>query len=188
MIGLTSRRLRTEPRGDACGAVEFVRPTLGSGACTYGAFSPMSLSFPLANTCINSGAVPLDRSRRLVGLPRLSEDMIFRAKSGFGGTRADQGQAAYRKAAALAEADLQVNPKDATVLGNLGGYRSMLGDRKEALAFSSHSSATPVSPNWLYNMAAWNMSSFSPRLDSSARCISSTDAAKVRAHTQENKR
>ncbi len=45
----------------------------------------------------------------------------------------------YRKAIALAEQQLKVNPRDAGVLGDLASYYSMLGDRKQALTYLDHS-------------------------------------------------
>lgn len=39
----------------------------------------------------------------------------------------------YRKAIALAQSQLKVNPRDAGILGDLASYYSMLGDRPEAL-------------------------------------------------------
>jgi serine/threonine-protein kinase len=45
----------------------------------------------------------------------------------------DQSVAPLRKAVELAEGDLKVNPHDPGVLGDLAGYYSMLGDRKNAL-------------------------------------------------------
>jgi tetratricopeptide (TPR) repeat protein/TolB-like protein len=41
----------------------------------------------------------------------------------------------YRKAIVLAEQQLKVNPRDASVLGDLASYYSMLGDRKQALSY-----------------------------------------------------
>ncbi|HYM76230.1 MAG TPA: tetratricopeptide repeat protein [Candidatus Dormibacteraeota bacterium] len=45
----------------------------------------------------------------------------------------------YRKAIALAEPQLKVNPRDAGVLGDLASYYSMLGDRKQALSYLDRS-------------------------------------------------
>jgi tetratricopeptide (TPR) repeat protein len=45
----------------------------------------------------------------------------------------------YRKAIALAESQLKVNPRDAAVLGDLASYYSMLGDRKQALSYLDRS-------------------------------------------------
>jgi tetratricopeptide (TPR) repeat protein/TolB-like protein len=45
----------------------------------------------------------------------------------------------YRKAIALAEQRLKVNPRDAGVLGDLASYYSMLGDRKQALSYLDRS-------------------------------------------------
>jgi serine/threonine-protein kinase len=44
----------------------------------------------------------------------------------------DEGVHAYRKAIELAERQLQVNPHDSDVLGDLAEYYSMLGDREQA--------------------------------------------------------
>jgi tetratricopeptide (TPR) repeat protein len=46
---------------------------------------------------------------------------------------------AYRKAIALAEQQLKVNPRDPLVLADLASYHSMLGDRKEALSYLDQS-------------------------------------------------
>jgi serine/threonine-protein kinase len=46
---------------------------------------------------------------------------------------------AYRKAIALAEAQLKVNERDAGVLGDLASYYSMLGDQKQALSYLDRS-------------------------------------------------
>jgi tetratricopeptide (TPR) repeat protein len=45
----------------------------------------------------------------------------------------------YRKAIALAEQQLKVNPRDPLVLADLASYHSMLGDRKEALSYLDQS-------------------------------------------------
>ncbi len=45
----------------------------------------------------------------------------------------------YRKAIALAEPQLKVNPRNAGVLGDLASYYSMLGDRKQALSYLDRS-------------------------------------------------
>ena len=45
----------------------------------------------------------------------------------------------YRKAIALAEPQLKINPRDAGVLGDLASYYSMLGDRKQALSYLDRS-------------------------------------------------
>ncbi|HEX3822435.1 MAG TPA: protein kinase [Candidatus Sulfotelmatobacter sp.] len=45
----------------------------------------------------------------------------------------------YRKAITLAEQQLKVNPGDASVLGDLASYYSMLGDRKQALGYLDRS-------------------------------------------------
>jgi len=53
----------------------------------------------------------------------------------------DTGSAmeAYRKAIALAEPQLKVNPRDAGILGDLASYYSMLSDRKQALSYLDRS-------------------------------------------------
>jgi len=56
------------------------------------------------------------------------------AKDRAPGRRAE-AQEAYRKAIALAEQELQVNPRDTEVLGDLADYYSMLGDRGQALSY-----------------------------------------------------
>ena len=45
----------------------------------------------------------------------------------------------YRKAIALAEQQLKVNPRDPGVLGDLASYHSMLGEREKALTFLDRS-------------------------------------------------
>ena len=50
------------------------------------------------------------------------------------GGRAD-AEVDFRKAISLAERELQVNPGDTDVLGNLADYYSMLGNRNQALAY-----------------------------------------------------
>jgi tetratricopeptide (TPR) repeat protein len=50
------------------------------------------------------------------------------------GGRRDQASDAYRKAVALGEEALKVNPKDSSVLGLLAGYRAMLGEKEKALS------------------------------------------------------
>ena len=49
--------------------------------------------------------------------------------------RRAQAQEAYRKAISLAEKELQVNPRDTGVLGDLADYHSMLGKRAQALSY-----------------------------------------------------
>jgi serine/threonine-protein kinase len=46
---------------------------------------------------------------------------------------------AYQKAVQLAHQQLQVNPRDAEVLGDVADYYAMQGDRKQALAYLDHS-------------------------------------------------
>ena len=45
----------------------------------------------------------------------------------------------YRKAIALADQQLKINPRDAGVLSDVAGYYSMLGDRKQALSYLDRS-------------------------------------------------
>jgi serine/threonine protein kinase/tetratricopeptide (TPR) repeat protein len=47
----------------------------------------------------------------------------------------EDAMAHYRKAIQLAEKKLQVNPHDATILGNLADYFSILGDKTQALGY-----------------------------------------------------
>jgi tetratricopeptide (TPR) repeat protein len=56
----------------------------------------------------------------------------------YGGDTASAMQA-YRKAIALADQQLKVNPRDPVVLGDLASYYSMLGDRKQALSYLDRS-------------------------------------------------
>lgn len=55
------------------------------------------------------------------------------------GGDATSGMVAYRKAIALAEPQLKVNPRDAGILGDLASYYSMLGDRTQALSYLDRS-------------------------------------------------
>jgi serine/threonine-protein kinase len=50
-----------------------------------------------------------------------------------------QAMEAYRKAITLAEQQLKVNQRDASVLSDLASYNSMLGDRKRALSYLDRS-------------------------------------------------
>ena len=56
----------------------------------------------------------------------------------YGGDAASAADS-YRKAIALAEQQLKVNPRDPGVLGDLASYHSMLGDRKQALSYLDRS-------------------------------------------------
>jgi serine/threonine protein kinase/tetratricopeptide (TPR) repeat protein len=56
----------------------------------------------------------------------------------YSGDRA-QAMNAYQKAVQLAQQQLQVNPKDAEVLGDLADYYAMQGERTQALASLDHS-------------------------------------------------
>jgi tetratricopeptide (TPR) repeat protein len=56
----------------------------------------------------------------------------------YGGDRASATES-YRKAVALAEQQLKINPRDAGILGDLASYNSMLGDRKQALSYLDRS-------------------------------------------------
>jgi tetratricopeptide (TPR) repeat protein len=55
------------------------------------------------------------------------------------GGDASSAMEAYRKAIALAEPQLKVNPRDSGILGDLASYYSMLGDRKQALSYLDRS-------------------------------------------------
>jgi tetratricopeptide (TPR) repeat protein len=48
-------------------------------------------------------------------------------------------RAAYEKAVSLANKQLEVNPKDAEVNGDIADYYAMLGERKRALVFLDQS-------------------------------------------------
>lgn len=58
----------------------------------------------------------------------------------YGGDRA-QANSDYRKAIALAEAQLKASPNDAAVLGDLAGYYSMIGDAFQAIDLLNRSLA-----------------------------------------------
>jgi tetratricopeptide (TPR) repeat protein len=62
---------------------------------------------------------------------------------------------AYEKAVSLAKAQLQVNPRDSSVLGNLASYLSMLGDRSASLSYLSGALgiAGSTDPNLLFEAA-----------------------------------
>ena len=61
---------------------------------------------------------------------------------------------AYRKAIALGEPQLKVNPKDTDVLADLASYYSMLGDRKQALTYLDRSlQLAPSDKQLLFNAA-----------------------------------
>jgi tetratricopeptide (TPR) repeat protein len=47
----------------------------------------------------------------------------------------------YKKAIALASAQLQASPNDATILGDLASYYSMLGNTSQAIDLLNHSLA-----------------------------------------------
>ena len=70
-------------------------------------------------------ATKLD-SQQYVAWGNLAEAQYYAGKR-------DEGMHAYRKAIELAERQLQVNPHDSDVLGDLAEYYSMLGDRTQAL-------------------------------------------------------
>ena len=55
------------------------------------------------------------------------------------GGDASHAMESYRKAITLAEQQLKVNQKDASVLSDLASYYSMLGDRKQALGYLDRS-------------------------------------------------
>ena len=52
----------------------------------------------------------------------------------YGGNQQAAGEA-YRKAILLAEQQLKLNPRDASVMADLANYHSMVGERKQALDF-----------------------------------------------------
>jgi tetratricopeptide (TPR) repeat protein/TolB-like protein len=56
----------------------------------------------------------------------------------YGGDTASATES-YRKAILLAERQLKINPRDASILGDLASYNSMLGDRKQALNYLDRS-------------------------------------------------
>jgi serine/threonine-protein kinase len=58
----------------------------------------------------------------------------------YGGNRV-QAMNDYRKAIALATAELKASPNDASVLGDLAGYYSMIGDASQAIDFLNRSLA-----------------------------------------------
>jgi tetratricopeptide (TPR) repeat protein len=58
---------------------------------------------------------------------------------------------AYEKAISLAKARLQVNPREASVLGNLASYLSILGDRSAAISYLND--ALKVAQNTLRTIA-----------------------------------
>jgi serine/threonine-protein kinase len=61
---------------------------------------------------------------------------------------------AYRKAIALGEQQLKVNPKDTDILSDLASYYSMLGERKQALTYLDRSlQLDPSNKQLLFNAA-----------------------------------
>ncbi len=61
---------------------------------------------------------------------------------------------AYRKAVSLAEAQLQVNPRDAEVMSDLADYQSMLGERESALGYLKRAlAAAPDDPSVSFKAA-----------------------------------
>jgi serine/threonine-protein kinase len=56
----------------------------------------------------------------------------------YGGDITDAAEA-YRKAIAMAEQQLKVNPRDPGILGDLASYHSMLGHREQALSYLDRS-------------------------------------------------
>ncbi len=66
------------------------------------------------------------------------------------GRRADASPA-YRKAIALGEESLRVNPRDAGVLASLATYHAMLGEKRPALvALDRALRLAPASPDLLF--------------------------------------
>jgi serine/threonine-protein kinase len=53
----------------------------------------------------------------------------------YSGKRRSESAPAFDRAISLAKISLDVNPKDASVMGDLAGYYSMVGDRPRALAY-----------------------------------------------------
>jgi tetratricopeptide (TPR) repeat protein len=68
-----------------------------------------------------------------------------------------QAPNAYRKAIALAEEQLKVNPRDGELLGLTAGYMAMLGEKKEAMAkIDLALSMAPKDPDVRYRAALVN--------------------------------
>ena len=66
----------------------------------------------------------------------------------------DQAASAYRKALSLGKQQLQVNARDATVLGYMAYYHAMLGERAEAQSCEREALAVaPRDPELLFNLA-----------------------------------
>jgi tetratricopeptide (TPR) repeat protein/TolB-like protein len=66
----------------------------------------------------------------------------------------EQAREAYRKALALAGGALQVNPRDAKVLGYVAWYHASLGEKAQALDSVKHAlQLAPHDPELLYNAA-----------------------------------
>lgn len=55
----------------------------------------------------------------------------------YSGKRQTESVAAYQRAISLAKLKLEVNSRDASVLGDIASYESMLGNRAEAMAYLS---------------------------------------------------
>lgn len=55
----------------------------------------------------------------------------------YSGRNQEKSVAAYQKAISLASADLKINPNDSSVLRDIAGYESMLGNRAEAMSYLS---------------------------------------------------
>jgi len=61
---------------------------------------------------------------------------------------------AYRKAIALAQEQLRVNPRNSDILGVVATYQAMLGEKQAAMANLNRSLAiAPNSPDLLYRAA-----------------------------------
>jgi tetratricopeptide (TPR) repeat protein len=65
-----------------------------------------------------------------------------------------QAMTYYKKAVELATAQLTASPNDATILGDLGGLHSMLGDKTQAVEYMNRALAINHNdPNLMFNAA-----------------------------------
>jgi eukaryotic-like serine/threonine-protein kinase len=70
------------------------------------------------------------------------------------GGRQVQAMTYYKKAVELATAQLTASPNDATILGDLGGLHSMLGDKTQAVEYMNRALAINHNdPNLMFNAA-----------------------------------
>jgi eukaryotic-like serine/threonine-protein kinase len=109
-----------------------------------------SIAIRPSQTAFNNMAVAQFRLRRFQDSVRNYKEALKLDDSGYqtwgnlgdsqyyGGDTASAMES-YRKAIALAEPQLKVNPRDAVILGDLASYYSMLGDRKQALSYLDRS-------------------------------------------------